>query len=113
MNERGRTALISAQMRGVRQIKYRLMDGDGGFCAGGVLLEAIGYLKHAEEVGICQACAKMLEAFGMDKHEWTSMVNMNNVLGYDFIKIARELPDTEAVTDQRLLEERRAQRRSV
>lgn len=92
MNERGQSALIHAQMQGVKQIKGRLWDGQGGFCAGGVLLKELG-----GGVGLFASVADFADAyaaFGMTPEEWVEMVLMNN-RGADFIKIARELANTE------------------
>lgn len=97
MNERGKQALVNAQMRGVRQLRGRLYDGEGGFCAGGVLLEAMGLMDRDGWIGSLPngTTLSVFQVFGLDEHEWERMVTMNNA-GADFIKIARELPDSEA-----------------
>lgn len=95
MNNRGRQALIDAQMRGVRQVKFNLY-WDGGFCAGGVLLLDGGFLDMYGRMLRNWVAKDVHKMFSMTHDEWTHMVHMNNVKGYDFIKIANELPDTEA-----------------
>lgn len=96
MNERGKQALIDAQMRGVPQLRGRLFDGEGGFCAGGVLLVEAGLMLMDGWINNKTTLwSDLLQAYGLDREEWQRMVNMNNT-GADFIKIARELPDSEA-----------------
>lgn len=96
MNERGQHALIQAQLHGVKQITEMLSDGNGGFCAGGILLRELGMLDDFGGIGSAIfSFGTTSEAFGMTETEWGRMVYMNNTLKYDFIKIARELPDTE------------------
>ena len=99
MNERGKGALINAQLRGVRQIKGRLFDGEGGMCAGGVLCVEAGMYDQVGRwvkgfTNRRDSPGAVAGLFALDRSEWEEMVNMNNVLGYDFIKIARELPDS-------------------
>ena len=97
MNERGKSALINAQLRGVRQIKGRLFDGEGGMCAGGVLCVEAGMCDQVGRWVIGENPNRrgyLVGLFALDRSELEEMVNMNNVLGYDFIKIARELPDS-------------------
>ena len=96
MNERGKSALINAQLRGVRQIKGRLFDGEGGMCAGGVLCVEAGMCDQVGRwvIGENNSRDYLVVVFALDRSEWQEMIRMNNVLGYDFIKIARELPDS-------------------
>lgn len=93
MNERGKAALINAAMRGVRQIRYNLYDGVG-FCAGGVLMQDLGLFESLNFETWANSWAKCQSEFAMTVEEWDLMVDMNNS-GADFLKIARELPDTE------------------
>lgn len=97
MNEQAAAALVSAALRGVRQIMGALFDGAGGMCAGAVLMTAAAKTqKWDAEVDRVWA--------GMDKpascphdcgfsalYEWTVMVHMNDVHGDDFLTIARKL----------------------
>ena len=96
MNERGRQVLIDAAMTGVRQIKYRLTDETGGFCALGILYYALKWAADPTEdfdlggkVSACSCGAQCL------RNEADLMVHYNNDHGFDFLTIANKMPVTE------------------
>ena len=90
MNERAREVLIEAAMQGVPQIKGKLRDGYGGFCAGGVLIKA-----YLEEQGLAWSIFSwgqpVLVHYDMSNEEWEDMVDANNNLDWDFLTIARKI----------------------
>lgn len=98
MNDRGRQALIDAQLQGIPQIRHKLYDGKGGLCAAGVLYVAHGLITR-EGRRTTKHIHGVYPEFGMTPDEWGQMIRMNDNdnLGYDFIKIAWELPDTEGM----------------
>jgi hypothetical protein len=107
MNHAAASALIQAQLNGVRQIKWRTRDGEGGRCATAVLNEA-GLMEPLtkRKIEACPECgATSTETAGALTgyripirivDEATLVVHLNNDHGWDFIKIARCLEDPEA-----------------
>jgi hypothetical protein len=88
MNDRAREALVEASLKGVNQIK-RAYKTDKGQCALGVLLEKTGWY---EEFWIpCVASEMIRSEFEMSNKELKDIVYANDVLGWDFLTIARKI----------------------
>lgn len=102
MNEKGVEVLVQAAMRGVKQIKNHLSDGQGGMCANGVLISALGrgqltnpdqWRKYQQEYGIsletdprtCQLCYRDFQS------EAGHIAHLNDYHDMDFLTIARKL----------------------
>lgn len=95
MNERARDVLVKAALDGTRQIKFALADGAGGFCAGGVLIDALLQergLKWRRDMFPRSLTPGAIDAaYGLDGREWSTIVHANNTLGWDFLTIARKV----------------------
>ena len=94
MNDRAREALIAAALSGVKQIKGRVHDGQGGHCALGVLHLAV----HGGNELLALKCHPTLcgfEHFGaffeLDQCEQTEIIQRNDTDGWDFLTIARKI----------------------
>ena len=100
MNEKGVNALVAAALRGVRQIKHKYRDDEGGLCGLGVLEEAIGARGHpllvmdvydlAGRVTACQHGCRWRS------QEYQLLVHLNDVHNYDFLALARKLGPPDA-----------------
>ena len=103
MNELARQKLIEAALSGVRQIKGRYHDDDGGRCAMGVLgvrSSEIGQQSNVDQVcktygvGIhsdderlpCPGCGRMYVA------EIVLIIHLNDDHDLDFLEIAHKMP---------------------
>lgn len=97
MNDRARDVLVDAALRGVRQIKGVLHDGKNGYCAMGVLCEAIRREGGVEWLFGYRTTSEIADEverrYDITLKEWHRIVHANNELGWDFLDIARkELP---------------------
>jgi hypothetical protein len=95
MNNEARDLLVSAWLRGVKQIRYRLADADGGRCAMGVLMEALGVPLTVMDVRFRTeeteaAHALVRKAYDLTREEVLDVTRRNNELGQDFLTIARK-----------------------
>ena len=96
MNRLAVDALVDAQLRGVRQIKYALYDYLGGMCAGGVLITALGERWNIESIAGMRQCVECPHNCGYPEvDEWSIMVHMNNYHNSSFLEIARKLEHVE------------------
>lgn len=104
MNERGVEVLVSAAMRGVKQIKGSLAHNDAR-CGHGVLREALGFdlserLRQIEpeylsaygfDLSTERVCAECGEVLA---NEVGYLTHLNDEHDYDFLALARKLgPD--------------------
>lgn len=90
MNDNMRAALVAAALKGVRQIKGHLHDGQGGHCAWGVYHLA---LHNQNEKGavechntVDQKCASFWREYLSD----IEIQKANDEKGWDFLTIARK-----------------------
>lgn len=103
MNEQAAQALINAERRGVKQLFFQNRDGQGNYCAGG-LLEAEGFwgdLWSTPLTGGCPLCgAKKFKQGNLSESyslftEGHLVVHLNNQHKMTFSEIARKLgPDS-------------------
>jgi len=120
MNQKGIDALVNAGLKGIKQIKHRLYDGDGGYCAMGILiyqseimyipqngfLMPVGTNRNEQEVFKLDGSrsGKFTCTCGHDYwegnwepgtehvfHERSYIVHLNNDHDMDFVGIARKL----------------------
>lgn len=87
MNDLARETLIEAELKGVRQIRKKLADRDGGLCAMGVLA------RKFEEAGgdILLNDGEFHQYFGLSSQEVITIVRANDVFGWSFLDIARKV----------------------
>lgn len=99
MNDLARETLVKAAMTGVRQIRGQLYEWDGGFCAVGVLLHALGdmgstYMTWASPL----LHTKLLHTkYDISKKEYFEIVRANDDLRWDFLTIARKCGQKEPI----------------
>lgn len=79
--------MVAAVLKGTKQIKGLLTDGEGGFCAMGVICEAA--VGRAQITFGEYASVKMWAQ--ITEREWAEIVQRNNVDGWDFLMIARKV----------------------
>lgn len=95
MNEKAIAALVDAAMRGVRQIRYRLNDNQGGFCAVGVISAANAQWSgmYDKRFHGCPFCGILNDAYyKMPIHsEAVLIIHLNNDHEWDFLTIARKM----------------------
>lgn len=89
MNDRAREALVAAALNGVKQIRYGWRDDHGGFCALGVLMEDCKgwHLFSVEHLD---------KEYGLTKNEREVILRANDVLGWDFLTIARKFGNNDS-----------------
>ena len=94
MNDRAREALIAAALNGVKQIRDKMHDGQGGYCAMGVLHVA----THAGDEWAAWTCHSNVCTFeifsrnyDIDQGELTAIIRANDTDGWDFLTIARKI----------------------
>ena len=91
MNDKAREALVAAALSGVKQIKFALQDSDGGRCANGVLMEACTGVAPHQINWTTFNPSRFWEWGGLSLKEEDEIVHANNVLGWDFLTIARKI----------------------
>jgi hypothetical protein len=88
VNEQAALALYEAERRGVRQVRGKLADYEGGMCAAEVLIRANLYSDRLAEVRtmlVCPLCGKTRFL----------IIHLNDDHGLTFSEIARKLgPDS-------------------
>ena len=102
MNREMKDALRQAWLNGVPQIKYKLFDGSGGFCAQGVILTrgCFPEIFLARSMDGCPVCGATTGTVGLDpqvrlSNELHVIAHLNNDHEFDFAKIAEIMPDDE------------------
>jgi hypothetical protein len=96
MNDRAREALVAASLKGVSQIRWAYRT-DQGQCALGVLLEKTGWYE-LDQIP-CVASEMIRKEFDMRPEEFSEITHANDVLGWDFLTIARKIGTQEEVQE--------------
>ena len=87
LTERHRAVLVDAALKGVRQIKNRLHDGEGGHCAMGVIHLDMHDGNETEAVLCWDRRGLACGFLNMNNRE---IERANDKLGWDFLTIARK-----------------------
>ena len=87
MNERGVAVLMQAALEGREQVKGAYYSGDGG-CAVGVLHQAL--FGHTRLNYCCPISPTVGKEYQMSHEEILAIIRANDVLGWDFLTIARK-----------------------
>ena len=106
MNEAGANVLYEAERKGIVQVRGGWGDSRGGRCAGGVLVNVLGFDAKrlaglTREVSACPLCGSKTVKIQPENRkvrvqtEWHLLVHFNDHHGLTFSEIARKLgPDT-------------------
>ena len=94
MNDVARDILVEAALKGVKQARGCFRDGNGSFCAMGVLYQKLADMDLGtwDEEGFDTWRADAVErTFGVTPLEQAAIVRANDVLNWDFLTIARKI----------------------
>ena len=89
MRQRAKDVLRAAALSGVRQLRGKMFDAQGGRCAAGLLVdlcpEELTHLLHAPAT-TCELCGQPMRSEGY------LMLHLNDWHALDFLAIAEKLP---------------------
>lgn len=106
MNRDGAEVLVRAALDGVKQIRMKLWDGKGGYCAMGVLImaaaternqgDALCAVVDLEGMMVGDIYQLVRDRYAISEDEHKLIVYANNYEEWDFLTIARKFEAQEA-----------------